>query len=220
MRGHWVLIRPQGKGLSQGDCPYCAGAEHLTGPEIAAYRKEGSAPNGRGWAVRVVAEGDAYVRIEWELVREGVGMFDMLTPRGASELVVESPRHDETLATVAPTALEAVLWMYRDRLVDLKRDGQIRDILVSRHHKKPGVASHHPYSRVTAIPIVFDETRRELREAREYYQYKRRCLYCDILRQEIGADERAVRLTPALAAVVPYAPRVAIERWIRPTQNA
>src|SRR2546426_7037320 len=80
--------------------------------------------------------------------------------------------------------------MYRDRLLDLKRDGQIRDILVSRRHKKPGVASHHPYSRVTAIPIVFDEMRRELREAREYYQYKRRCPYCDILRQEIGAEER------------------------------
>ena len=72
--------------------------------------------------------------------------------------------------------------MYRDRLVDLKRDNQIRDILISRHHRKPGVPPHHPYSRVTAIPIVFDEMRRELREAREYSQYKRRCLYCDMLR--------------------------------------
>ena len=91
--------------------------------------------------------------------------------------------------------------MYRDRLLDLKRDGQIRDILVSRRHTKPGVAVPIiRYSRVTAIPIVFDETRRELREAREYYQYKRRCLYCDILRQEIGAEERVVRLTPAFAA--------------------
>ena len=118
-----------------------------------------------------------------------------------------------------PAVIEAVLWMYRDRLLDLKRDGQIRDILVSRRHKKPGVASHHPYSRVTAIPIVFDEMRRELREAREYYQYKRRCPYCDILRQEIGAEERVVRLTPAFAAVVPYAPRVPLETWILPRQH-
>src|SRR3989442_5412774 len=122
-------------------------------------------------------------------------------------------------AAMAPTAVEAVLWMYPDRLLDLKRDGQIRAILVSRRHKKPGVAGHHPYSRVTAIPIVFDETRRELREAREYYQYKRRCLYCDILRQEIGAEERVVRLTPAFAAVVPYAPRVPLETWIVPRQH-
>jgi UDPglucose--hexose-1-phosphate uridylyltransferase len=218
-RGHWVLIRPKAKPTRQTDCPYCPGAEHLTGPEITAFRPEGSAPNSPGWTVRVVPEPDAYFRIEWELVREGVGMFDMINPRGASELVVESPRHDDTLASMEPVALEAVLWMYRDRLLDLKRDGQIRDILVSRRHKKPGVIGHHPYSRVTAIPIVFDETRRELREAREYYQYKRRCLYCDILRQEIGAEERVVRLTPAFAAIVPYAPRVPLETWIVPRQH-
>src|SRR5229473_1111396 len=165
-RGHWVLIRPKGKPPLTGECPYCPGAEHLTAPEIAAYRKDGSAPNAPGWSVRVVPEGDAYFRIEWDLVREGVGMFDMITPRGASELILESTRHEDTLATMSPDALETVLWMYRDRLVDLKRDGQIRDILVSRRHKKPGVSTHHPYSRVTAIPIVFDETRRELCEAR------------------------------------------------------
>lgn len=218
-RGHWVLIRPKAKPPLQGDCPYCPGAEHLTGAEIAAYRTEGSAPNGPGWSVRVVPEDDAYFRVEWELVREGVGMFDMLTPRGASELIVESPRHDDTLATMDPGALEAVLWMYRDRLADLKRDNQIRDILVSRRHKKTGVAPHHPYSRVSAIPIVFDDTRRELREARDYYQYKRRCLYCDMLRQEINAGDRVVRLTPAFAAIVPYAARGPLETWILPRQH-
>jgi UDPglucose--hexose-1-phosphate uridylyltransferase len=218
-RGHWILIRPKAKPSRQADCPYCPGGEHLAGPEIAAYRPEGSAANSPGWSVRVVPEPDAYFRIEWELVREGVGMFDMINPRGASELVIESPRHDDTLASMEPEALEAVLWMYRDRLLDLKRDGQIRDILVSRRHKKPGVAGHHPYSRITAIPIVFDETRRELREAREYYQYKRRCLYCDILRQEIAAEERVVRLTSAFAAIVPYAPRVPLEVWIVPRQH-
>jgi UDPglucose--hexose-1-phosphate uridylyltransferase len=170
--------------------------------------------------VRVVPEVDAYFRIEWELVREGVGMFDMITPRGASELIIESPRHDDTPATMPLDQVEAVLWMYRDRLLDLKRDGQIRDILISRRHRKPGVPAHHPYSRVTAIPIVFDETRRELREAREYFQYKRRCLYCDILRQETTAEARIARLTPRFAALVPYAPRSPLELWIVPRQHA
>jgi len=211
-----VLVRPKGQPLPDGDCPYCPGNEEAAGPEIAAYRKDGSAPNGPGWSVRVVPERDSYFRIERELVREGVGMFDMITARGASELILESPRHDDTLATMDVEQVESVLWMYRDRLLDLKRDGQIRDILISRRHKKPGVPTHHPYTRVTAIPIVFDEMRRELREAREYYQYKRRCLYCDILRQEIGAQERIVRQTAAFAALVPYAPRTALELWIVP----
>jgi UDPglucose--hexose-1-phosphate uridylyltransferase len=213
-----VLVRPKPRPEPDGECPYCPGTERQT-TEIAAYR-DNAAPHGSAaWIVRVVPAADPYFRIERELIREGVGMFDMITPRGAGELILESPRHADTLATMEPAQIEAILWMYRDRILDLKRDSQIRDILVLRHHKKPGVAPHHPYSRVTAIPIVFDETRRELREAREYYQYKRRCLYCDMVRQEIAAEERVIRLTPAFVALVPYAARAPLETWILPRQH-
>ena len=217
--GRWVLVRPSSKPPLESDCLYCPGAEHLAGPEIAAYRHDASPPNGPGWTVRVVAEHDPYFRIEWELVREGVGMFDVITPRGASELIIESPRHDDTMASMGREHVESILWMYRDRIVDLKRDGQIRDILISRHHRKPGVGPHHPYSRVSAIPIVFDATRRELREAREYYQYKRRCLYCDVVRQELASEERVVHLTRFFAALVPYAARTPLETWILPRRH-
>ena len=218
-RGQWVLVRPKAKLRLDEGCPYCPGAEGQTAPEIAAYRKEGGSANGSDWTVRVVPEHDPYFRIEWELVREGVGMFDMITPRGAAELILESPRHDDTLASMEVEQLQAIIWMYRDRLLDLKRDGQIRDILISRRHKKLGVAPHHPYSRVTAIPIVFDESRRALREARDYYSYKRRCLYCDMLRQEIAAEERVIRLTRQFAVVIPYAARAPLELWILPRQH-
>jgi UDPglucose--hexose-1-phosphate uridylyltransferase len=215
-----VLIRPKAPPSSTTHCPYCPGSEDATGPEIAAYRKDGLPANSREWSVRVVPEQDAYFRIERELVREGIGMFDMITARGASELILESPDHGATLATMGPEQIEAVLWMYRDRLVDLKKDGQIRDIMISRRHRKPGVAPHHPYSRVTAIPIVFAATRRELRESREYYQYKRRCLHCDIVRQETAAEERVVRLGHAFVVMVPYAARSPLETWIVPRRHA
>ncbi len=218
--GRWVLVRPSPKPPPlESECPYCPGAEHLSGPEIASYRPDASPPNGPGWMVRVVAEHDPYFRIEWELVREGIGMFDVITPRGASELIVESPHHDATLASMDPGHIGSILWMYRDRIVDLKRDDQIRDILISRHHRKPGVSPHHPYSRVSAVPIVFDAARRELREAREYYQYKRRCLYCDVLRQELASEERVVRVTRFFAALVPYAARTPLETWILPRRH-
>ncbi len=220
-RGHWVLVRPKGSPSEvTSECRLCPGAESAGPREIAACRKDGGAPNDPDWQVRVVPEVDPYFRLEWELVRAGVGMYDRITPRGASELVVESPRHDDTLATMPEEQIEAVLWMYRDRLTDLKRDSQIRDILISRHHKKPEVPRHHPYSRVSGGPIVFDEKRRELAEAREYYQYKRRCLYCDMIRQEIAAEERVVALTKHFVVFAPYAARLPLETWILPRQHA
>jgi UDPglucose--hexose-1-phosphate uridylyltransferase len=220
-RGQWVLVRPAGAAAPAGpDCPFCPGHEARTPPEIAAYRKEGSAPNTPGWAVRVVPEADPYFRIEWDLVREGVGLYDKITPRGASELIVESPSHEDTLASMGAEQLERVLWMYRDRLEDLKRDPNIRDILITRRQGKPGARLTHPYSRVTAIPVIFEDLRRELRECQEYYQFKRRCLYCDILRQEAADEVRVVRLTRFFLAVVPYAARSPYETWILPRQHA
>ncbi|MBI4590102.1 MAG: galactose-1-phosphate uridylyltransferase [Candidatus Rokubacteria bacterium] len=220
-RSQWVLVRPRGAvGPEGAECPFCPGNESATPPEIAAYRKEGSAPNSPGWQVRVIPEADPYFRVEWDLVREGVGMYDKITPRGASELIIESPSHEDTLATMGPDQLERVLWMYRDRLVDLKRDTKIRDILITRRHRKPGSRLTHPYSRVTAIPVIFDDLRRELWESQDYYQYKHRCLFCDILRQELSDDERVVRLTPFFLLVIPYAARSPFETWVLPRQHA
>src|SRR5213083_1949634 len=58
-RGQWVLVRPTGAMPTVGaDCPFCPGNEGLTPAEIVAYRKEGSAPDGAGWSVRVIPEAD------------------------------------------------------------------------------------------------------------------------------------------------------------------
>src|SRR5262249_28753926 len=120
--GKWVLVRRRGVRPWEGTagvCPFCPGEERLTPPEIAAYRPEGSAANGPGWQVRVIPEGDPYFIIEEELVREGVGMYDRISSRGASEIVVEDPGHDVRLAGMEQEQLVRVLWMYRDRIQDL-----------------------------------------------------------------------------------------------------
>ncbi len=219
-RGQWVLVRPASAGVpAHDDCPFCPGNEKLTPSEIVAYRKEGSAGDGPGWSVRVIPEADPYFRIELPLRREGVGLYDTITPRGATELIVESPRHDDTPASLGESQWEQVLWMYGERIRDLKRDVAIRDILVTRRYRRPGSRITHPYSRLTAIPIIFDEVRRKLTECREYYGYKRRCVYCDIIRQEVTAEERVIRLTTHFVALVPYAARSPLEVWVLPRQH-
>ena len=220
-RGRWVLVRAASAPPAPlAQCPLCPGSESLSPPEIVAYRQAGSVPHGPGWSVRVVPEADPYFHVEQGVVREGVGLYDRISPRGATELIVESPGHDDTPAAIPEGQWAQVLWMYRERLRDLKRDVKIRDILITRRHRVPGARITHPYSRLTAIPIIFDEVRRKLRECREYYEYKRRCVYCDIIRQEIAADERVVRLTDHFVVLSPYAARTPFEIWILPRRHA
>jgi UDPglucose--hexose-1-phosphate uridylyltransferase len=220
-RGQWVLIRPKGEAPpSVDDCPFCPGRESRTPPEIAAYRNDDSSADGPGWNVRVIPEIDPYFRVDLAVVREGIGLYDKVSPRGATELIIESPDHDLTPAGMPEAQWEQVLWMYRDRLRDLKKDPAIRDILIMRRHRKPGSRISHPYSRVIAVPIIFDDVRRKLRECREYYEYKRRCVFCDITRQELADDARVIRVTPNFVLMVPYAARSPYEAWILPRHHA
>jgi UDPglucose--hexose-1-phosphate uridylyltransferase len=219
-RGRWVLVRPATSGSAPTDqCPFCQGNEDLTRPEIAAYRKEGSPADGPGWSVRVIPEVDPYFGVDDDLVREGVGLYDRVSPRGATELIVESPAHDDTPATMRQEQWEQVLWMYRERLFDLKGDRDIRDILVTRRHRSPGSRITHPYSRLTAIPIIFDDVRRKLRQCRDYYEYKRRCIYCDIVRQDMVDGSRLIRVTEHFVVLAPYAARSAFETWVLPRRH-
>lgn len=221
--GKWVLVRPHGRDQRDSDpgpCPFCPGNERLTPPEIASYRPPAGASNGSGWEVRVFPERDPYFVIEEDLVREGIGMFDRLSTRGASEIVVESPDHEMTLDSADEVQIERVLWMYRDRVKDLKRDLKIRNVVVTRRHGKPGSRIRHPYSRILAAPIVFDDLRAELTQAREYYAYKRRCVFCDTIREEVATGDRMIQETAHFAAFVPYAARVPFEVRVLPRRHA
>src|SRR6266581_2988176 len=138
-RGQWVLVRPAGAvAPASDDCPFCPGNESHTPAEIVAYRKDGSSPDGPDWSVRVIPEIDPYFSVERNVGREGVGLYDKVPPRGATELIIESPEHDLTPAAMDEARWEQVLWMYRDRLRDLKKDPAIRDILITRRYRKPG----------------------------------------------------------------------------------
>jgi UDPglucose--hexose-1-phosphate uridylyltransferase len=221
--GKWALVRPRVADYGdsdQGPCPFCPGNEHLTPPEIAAYRPAGGAPPRPGWEVRVIPERDPYFLIEEEMVREGIGMFDRVSTRGASEIVVESPDHSMTLETADEGQIERVLWMYRDRVRDLKRDPKIRSIVVTRRYGKPGSHIQHPFSRILAAPIVFDDVRAELTQAREYHAYKRRCVFCDTIREEVATGDRLIQMTSHFAAFVPYAAQVPFELRVLPRRHA
>ena len=92
--------------------------------------------------------------------------------------------------------------------------------MITRRHGKPGSRIRHPYSRILAAPIVFDDLRTELTQAREYFAYKRRCVFCDTIREEVAAGDRMIQETPHFAAFVPYAARVPFELRILPRRHA
>jgi UDPglucose--hexose-1-phosphate uridylyltransferase len=218
--GRWVLVQNRTLRPSNGgQCPFCPGHEHETPPEIAAYRSDGQPPDTSEWLVRVIPERAPVLQIEGDIQREGVGIFDKVSGRGASEIVIETADHNASWESLPVGDIERILWMYRDRIADLYRDPQIRAVLVLRREPRTEARITHPFSRIVGAPIIFDDLRQELATARQYFAYKQRCLYCDIIHQERRDGQRVVIQTPHFLVYTPYASRRPFETWVVPVTH-
>src|SRR5262245_12903142 len=121
--------------MKGGFCPFCEGNETKTPPEILAYRpsQNGGPPPQRdsaGWRLRVVPNKCPALGIEGSLNRQAEGMFDKMNGLGAHEVIIETPEHNQTLATMPVKRVEDVLWAFRDRIVDLRKDKRFKYILI------------------------------------------------------------------------------------------
>jgi UDPglucose--hexose-1-phosphate uridylyltransferase len=230
--GRWVIIstdrqkrpndfhleRPEVLGRDQ--CPFCPGREALTPPEILSYRQNGGAPNSPGWDVRVVPNKFPALQVEGQLDRAGDGMFDRMNGIGAHEVIVESPDHDRTLAAMSESEIERVLWAWRERMLDLKRDFRLRYILIFKNHgAAAGATLEHTHSQLIALPVVPDFVREEIDGARRHFAVKERCVFCDIVRQDLADSRRVILENADIVALAPYAPRFAFETWLLPKRH-
>ena len=191
----------------------------MTPPEVLAYRHNGGPPNTPGWELRVVPNKFPALQVEGTLDREGEGLFDRMNGIGAHEVIIETPDHDKTLSTMTEPEIERVLWAYRERVLDLKRDIRFRYILVFKNHGAPaGATLEHSHSQLIALPIVPDYVKDEIEGARQHFTSKERCVFCDIVRQETAAGRRVIHENAEIVALAPYAPRFPFETWLLPQE--
>ena len=230
--GRWVIIsterarrpddfRRQHFSRKGGFCPFCPGSETKTPAEVLAYRANGNgAANGPGWSVRVVPNKFPALGIEGNLDRRGEGLYDNMNGVGAHEVIVASPDHNSSFASMPTKQIEEVLWAFRDRIMDLKRDKRFRYILIFKNHgEAAGASNDHPHCQLIALPIVPTSVQSELDGSKHYWNMKERCIYCDIIRQEQAENSRIVSESHDLITLAPYAPRFPFETWIVPKHH-
>ncbi len=226
--GRWVIIsvergkRPSDFGLGikpkkGGFCAFCRGNEHTTPPEILAFRPGGGKPDTGGWTLRVVANKFPALSVEGSLDKAGEGMFDKMNGVGAHEVVIECPDHSMTMATMPVKSVENVLWAFHHRITDLKNDPRFRYVLAFKNEgDEAGASLEHTHSQLMALPIVPNLVEEELFQSKQYYGYKGRCIFCDIIHQESAARTRIISENEGFITLSPFAPRSPFETMILP----
>ncbi len=193
----------------------------MTPPEVLVFRDDpgdgGSAPS---WIVRVVPNRYPALRIEGTPDKRAEGLYDMMRGIGAHEVVIESPEHDGDPARYSPGQMAGVIRAYRDRTTDLLRDTRFRYVLVFKNHgAAAGATLTHPHSQIIALPVVPARLEAELAGAMRYFEYRGRCVYCDILSQEVSDGRRLVTQNAEFIALAPFASRFPFEVLVLPRRH-
>ncbi len=194
-------------------CRYCPDSPQPT----QVISSMPSVDGGAAWSARAVVHPAPLYRIEGEPSRQGDGLYDKMRSVGAHEVLVENPRHDRYLWVAGDAEIEQFLALAAHRIQDLKKDRRFKYVTVFKNHG--GVAGQefeHPTSQLTATTFVPRRVLYELRSGREYYLQKERCVFCDILAQELRHGIRIIETRGDYVASCPYAPRVPYETWLWP----
>ncbi len=233
IQGRWVIIatdrsrRPRELQPAAAEpapalyCPFCPGREQRTPPEIlAAGRPAGEPADKPGWQVRVIPNKYPALAVEGDLEPRGIGIFDCMRGVGAHEVVVDTPLHDADLARLSQSHLALLLSVYAERLRDLHRDRRLKYVLIFKNHGAvAGATLAHPHSQIIATPIVPRIVEVELAQAEQHHRRKQRCLFCDVLREELDRQERIILADDRFVAFAPYASRFPFEVMILPRRH-
>ncbi len=226
--GRWVIIsterakRPkdfsfasESKQVEPKNCPFCPGNENTTPPEVLAYRPDNSKPDTPGWTLRVVPNKFPALRIEGDLNRKGEGLYDRMNGIGAHEVIIETPEHRLDLPDLDDRAFRDVVWACRLRTLELKKDPRFRYVMIFKNFgAAAGASLEHTHSQLIATPVIPKRVNEEMDGAKRYYEYRERCIFCDIIKQEAKDQKRLVAENTHAFAFTPFAPRFPFETWI------
>lgn len=221
--GAYPRERAEREGVPEWDaeCPFCVGNEPMTPPEI--YRDPAAAGRGEGqpWRVRIVP--NKFPALDSTRREDGRGrgeFFRSLPGAGYHDVVIEHPAHNRFTPLLRREELRRVLEAYRWRYLKLREDPRVKLVTIFKNHgRAAGTSLLHPHSQIIATPIVPFFLRSKLGVAIRYYDDWGRCVYRDMLEEELEDGRRIVCETEHLVAFCPFASKSPFEVWILPRRE-
>ena len=148
------------------------------------------------------------------------GLLQTLGGLGAHEVIIESPDHRSNWSTMSVEELRLVLWAWRERIRDLRRDIRLQTFLIVKNvGASAGATLEHAHSQLLALPFVPLHLGDELAGARVRHEQSGRCVFCAVVDEELAKGVRVVSQSDDTVAFCPFASRVPFETWILPRRH-
>jgi len=221
--GRWVIIaseraRRPGNFIDTSDIEL---EDDKTECAFCNNRRKPIVPGSPSEEVTVVRSRDAVLDGSAEFQRAKRGLYDVINGFGAHEIVIESREHVANIADLPLDQMASVFETYAIRMRHLEKDGRFQYVLAYKNYG-PTAGSRkigHSRSHIVATPVQPLRVKEKLIGAKKYFDARKSCIYCDLIRQEIEARDRIVCETERFVALIPFAARFLFETWILPKDH-
>ncbi len=197
--GAWIAVSPARNTRPTGeqrttDCPLCPGGLELPF-DYAAAVFDNRFPAFSPWAPPI----------------HGAGLAPST---GRCEVVVYTPVHEGSLATLTPQQVARVVSVWRDRTTALWDDGHAYVMAFENRGAEIGATLSHPHGQIYAVGFVPPFVQDKVEAARDHRQRTGTCVGCALVRQDEGSD-RSLSDNASFTVAVPFAPRWPFEVHVR-----
>jgi UDPglucose--hexose-1-phosphate uridylyltransferase len=194
-------------------CPFCPGNEEL---DLEIERM----PETDAWQTRVVYNRYPALK-DGELNRTFDGVHRRMSGVGYHEIVVETPKHNTTLALMEPEQIKLFLQTFYSRGWGIRKDPRIEQVVYFKNHgERAGASLKHPHSQIIGLPVVPSDIRRRIDEARRYFDDTGNCASCVMMEDELETEKRLVAVSTHFVAFVLYASPSPFHMWIVPRKHS
>lgn len=204
-----------------GNCPFCWGNEHLTPPEVLAYRENGSGANTPGWSVRAFP--NKFPALDPGLLggRHTDGPLVSMAGKGYHEVLVETPIHRISISNYSQEQMMLALGAIQKRLRQLRSTGEVAYVQVFKNEGAvAGASLEHPHYQLVGLPLVPPAVLDELETSQAYHESGGGCLHCAVLEHERFQRLRLVEETSGFVCHCPFASRFPYEMNIHPLRHS
>jgi len=188
----WVLVsnvRERRPWLPKDYCPLCPGTEET----------------GYGWDVLIIE--NKYPMLMEEPPEPSRHRFYVTSKAiGKCYVVIETPKHDlDDLSDLSCGDIVKVINAIKDLMIKHVNEGIYEYFLWFRNKgDRIGVSLKHPHSQIYVLPFIPTKVERELMSAKEYWENKGRCLFCDIVKAELRDSVRVIYEASSWVAFLPF----------------
>ncbi|HTY13962.1 MAG TPA: DUF4931 domain-containing protein, partial [Candidatus Omnitrophota bacterium] len=139
---------------------------------------------------------------------------------GEHEVIIESPRHDLSIATMDQKQVEEIFLAYRERYITLSQDPRFEMVMIFKNHgAAAGTSVIHPHSQVIATPITPLHIRHLIDETLRFFDDNGECVFCIAIQKEKTCKDRVIFETDNFIAFIPFAASSPFQTMVLPKKH-